>query len=198
MVTSNTDNGLDRRQVVERLLEANNNLLVITGLGSPTYDVHAAGDRDTHFYLWGAMGSASLIGLGLALAQPEQKVLVITGDGEQLMGLGGLATIGVQNPDNLSIIVLDNGHFGETGMQKSHTELGVSLVKVAQACGFGRSQQVSDMQDVDALAENLYSDTGTSFTCIKIDAKNHQRSLPTLDGVFLKNRIRQHLGLTNP
>src|SRR5216684_2984742 len=112
---------LDRRAAVAALLEDRGELLVVSGLGSPTYDVHAAGDSDANFYLWGAMGSAALIGLGLAQARPDGKILAITGDGEQLMGLGGLATIGVAKPKNLSIVVVDNGHFGETGMQRSHT-----------------------------------------------------------------------------
>src|SRR4051812_17752364 len=94
---------LDRRAVVRELLADRGDLLVVSGLGSPTYDVHAAGDHPGNFYLWGAMGGAALIGLGLALAQPERRVLVITGDGEQLMGLGGLATIAIANPRNLAI-----------------------------------------------------------------------------------------------
>src|ERR1700712_2221865 len=112
---------LDRRQTVATLLADRGDLLVVSGLGSPTYDVFAAGDHDANFYLWGAMGGAALIGLGLALAQPSRPVAVITGDGEALMGVGGLLTIAVKQPPNLSIIVLDNGHFGETGMQLSHS-----------------------------------------------------------------------------
>src|SRR3954468_24447433 len=102
---------LARRDAVAALLEDRGDMLVVTGLGSPTYDVHAAGDHDGNYYLWGAMGGAALIGLGLAQARPDRSVLVITGDGEQLMGLGGLATIGIARPKNLVIAVLDNGHF---------------------------------------------------------------------------------------
>jgi thiamine pyrophosphate-dependent acetolactate synthase large subunit-like protein len=107
----------------------------VGGLGSSTYDMFAAGDRDQNFYLWGAMGGAAAIGLGLALAQPNKSVLVITGDGEQLMGMGALATINAQQPKNLTIVVLDNGHFGETGMQHSHSSLGTDLTAVAKGCG---------------------------------------------------------------
>jgi len=195
-----TINKLDRREVVARLLgnreaQYKDGLIVITGLGSPTYDVHAAGDQDANFYLWGAMGSAALTGLGLALARPEQKILVITGDGEQLMGLGGLATIGVQNPDNLSIVVLDNGHYGETGMQPSHTSQGVDLVGIAASCGIARCLQITEMQQVSALAENLFAANGTSLINIAVGTHHHPRSIPALDGVYLKNRIRQRLGL---
>ena len=97
-----------------------------------------------NFYLWGAMGGAAMIGLGLALAQPDKRVAVITGDGEMLMGLGALATIGIQKPANLAVIVFDNGVYGETGMQPSHTQSGVDLVGVAAACGFATCLEVRD------------------------------------------------------
>jgi thiamine pyrophosphate-dependent acetolactate synthase large subunit-like protein len=115
---------LQRRSVVQALLHERGDALVVSGLGSPSYDVFAAGDHPGNFYLWGAMGGAALVGMGLALAQPRRPVIVITGDGEQLMGLGGLATIAVRRPPNLSIVVLDNGHYGETGMQLSHAGAG--------------------------------------------------------------------------
>lgn len=118
---------LDRRAAVASLLQDRGPLLVVTGLGSPTYDVFAAGDHDANFYLWGAMGGAAVMGLGLAMAQPARPVAVITGDGEALMGVGGLLTVAVARPANLTIVVLDNGHFGETGMQASHTAHGVDL-----------------------------------------------------------------------
>lgn len=187
--------GIERRQFVASLLESHPEALVVTGLGSPTYDVHASGDRDNYFYLWGAMGSAALMGLGLALAQPGKNVLVITGDGEQLMGTGGLATIGVQNPDNLSVVVLDNGHFGETGMQRSHTSLGVDLVGIAKSCGIPNVHHVWTDDDADTLNNAIFSDKGSSFYKVHIRAENLKRSIPTLDGHFLKTRLRSKLGL---
>ncbi len=190
---------LNRRKVVARLLKqrdskANQDLLIVTGLGSPTYDVHAVGDNDKNFYLWGAMGGASMVGYGLALSRPENRVLVITGDGEQLMGLGGLATIGIRNPANLSIVVLDNGHFGETGMQRSHTHYGVDLVGVARSCGINQTREFSDMKGIENLTQSLFVSEGTSFATIRIKPENHPRSIPTLDGRYLKNRLRETLG----
>ena len=135
---------IERRKAVEHLLRDRDNMLVVCGLGSSTYDVYAAGDHHANFYLWGAMGGAVMIGLGLALAQPDRQVMVITGDGEALMGVGALASVAVQNPDNLSIVVLDNGHFGETGMQKSHTSHGVDLAEIATGCGFNSTQKIYD------------------------------------------------------
>ena len=118
---------LHRRDVVNALLADRGDLLVITGLGSTAWDATAAGDHDLTFPLWGAMGSAVMIGLGLAIAKPRRRVLVLTGDGEMLMGLGSLATAGVQKSKNLSVVVIDNERYGETGMQQTHTASGVSL-----------------------------------------------------------------------
>src|SRR5947207_10569839 len=118
----NQPNELSRRSAVARILADRRDTLVVTGLGSPTYDCAAVGDHPLNFYLWGAMGSAVTVGLGLALAQPERRVLVLTGDGEMLMGLGALATAAAKKPSNLAITVIDNGHYGETGMQRTHTQ----------------------------------------------------------------------------
>jgi thiamine pyrophosphate-dependent acetolactate synthase large subunit-like protein len=187
---------LDRRAAVAALLKDRGELLVVSGLGSPTYDLHAAGDSDANYYLWGAMGSTALIGLGLAQARPDRNVLAITGDGEQLMGLGGLATIAVAKPKNLSIVVIDNGHFGETGMQRSHTGRGVDLAAVAAACGFVETGVAADMPAVEALRNSLHRPgKGPRLFVLKVDPENPPRSLPPRDAVFLKNRFRAHLGL---
>lgn len=187
---------LDRRAVVAQLLRDRQGMLVVTGLGSPSYDAHAAGDHDGTYYLWGAMGAASLVGLGLAQAQPDKTVLVITGDGEQLMGLGGLATIAIAAPTNLVIVVLDNGRFGETGMQASHTGLGLDLAAIGQAAGFAVARSVDSMAGVEAMTRELrQAATGPRLFVAKIKAENVARSLPARDAVFGKNRLRAHLGL---
>src|SRR5713101_9050473 len=141
---------LDRRDLVRQLLIDRGDLLVVCGLGSATYDVAAAGDHALNFYLWGAMGGTAMVGLGLALARPDRRVAVITGDGDVLMGMGSLATIGVKQPSNLSIVVLDNGHYGATGMQPSHTSAGINLAGTAEACRF---QHVASVSEIDAAAE---------------------------------------------
>ena len=187
------ETALHRRDVVAQLLAADGEVIAVSGLGSSTWDLHAAGDRERNFYLWGAMGSAALIGLGFALARPDEKVLVITGDGEQLMGTGGLATIGVQNPANLSIVMLDNGHFGETGMQRSHTSLGVDLVGIAAASGIARTEKIGNQQQLETFKADMFDPRGTSFASVRVIAENYERSMPTLDGNFLKNRIRETL-----
>lgn len=190
-----TTGTLDRRAAVKTLLQDRGDTLVITGLGSSTYDTFAAGDHDANFYLWGAMGGAALMGLGLALAQPSKPVLVITGDGEQLMGLGGLVTIGVQQPKNLTIAVLDNGHFGETGMQMSHSGLGADLVAIAKSCGIEQTFDVRDEAGLVQLRSAIRTQNGPRFAAIRIATGEHERALAPRDGVYVRNRMRQHLGL---
>jgi thiamine pyrophosphate-dependent acetolactate synthase large subunit-like protein len=186
---------LARRAAVAALLRHRGDALVVTGLGSPTYDVHAAGDRDDNYYLWGAMGGAALVGLGLAQAQPVRRVLVITGDGEQLMALGGLATIAAAKPRNLTIVVIDNHHFGETGMQMSHTGRGIDLAKVAAACGFAATATIRTQAEVEKLGRVLNRPAkGPRLFVIKVAAENPPRSLPSRDAVYIKNRFRAHLG----
>lgn len=191
------EDAMNRRDAVANLLAKRGDALVVTGLGSPTYDVHAAGDRDDNYYLWGAMGAAALIGLGLAQAQPTKRVMVITGDGEQLMAFGSLATIGVAQPRNLDLIVLDNQHYGETGMQPSHTGRGVALEKVAAACGFAESGALTTLEEVEALAQRLVRPSdGPRLFVLKVAADNPPRSLPPRDAAHIKNRFRAHLGLS--
>ena len=192
---SDTIATLDRRAAVAALLADRRDLLVVSGLGSPSYDVFAAGDHDGNFYLWGAMGGAALVGLGLALAQPQRPVCVVTGDGEQLMGLGGLLTIAVKKPGNLTIAVLDNGHFGETGMQASHTGLGVDLAAVAAGVGFADTATLSDLAALAAWRPRLHDlAAGPRFARIRISPDTPPRVLPPRDGVHVKNRLRRHLG----
>lgn len=193
--SSTVDLKLDRREVVRELLRDRGGMLVVAGLGSSTYDLFAAGDHDRNFYLWGAMGGAAMIGFGLALAQPSVPVLVITGDGEQLMGLGAIATIGVQKPKNMTVVVLDNSHYGETGMQASHTGLGVNLPEIARNSGFDWTDSVSTMAGVSAIRERLHRKDATGFVSVAIAATELPRALPSRDGVYIKNRVRASLGL---
>jgi thiamine pyrophosphate-dependent acetolactate synthase large subunit-like protein len=183
---------LDRRKAIATLM-ANRpkNLFVVPGLGSTTYDMASLGEKDSDFYLWGAMGGAAMIGLGLALAQPKLKVAVITGDGEMLMGMGALATIGVQRPANLAVIVFDNQHYGETGMQASHTDRGVDLVGVAKSCGIRQTYEVSDEAGLKTLAGALAAFNETLFARVRIEADEPTRVLPSKDGVELKLRFRK-------
>jgi thiamine pyrophosphate-dependent acetolactate synthase large subunit-like protein len=184
---------LHRREVAEVLLADRGDLLVIAGLGSTAWDATAAGDHPLNFPLWGAMGGAALIGLGLALARPERRVLVITGDGELLMGLGGLATIGVQQPANLALAVFDNERYGETGMQPTHTAHDVDLAGIAKAAGFRVAGTVRAAEEVEAARQVIRTEAGPVFYAIKVRAEPLPFVLPPKDGALLKDRFRQAL-----
>jgi len=184
---------LDRREVVRMLLANRGELLVIAGLGAPAWDATDAGDHPLNFPLWGGMGGAAAIGLGLALAQPDCRVLVLTGDGELLMGMGSLATIGVQNPRNLSVVVLDNERYGETGMQLSHTAYGVDLAAVAKACGFVSTKMVTTIDQVGRLRADIHRADGPLFAQVKVAADKLPLVLPPRDGAHLKDRFREAL-----
>jgi thiamine pyrophosphate-dependent acetolactate synthase large subunit-like protein len=185
---------MERREFVRRLLAGRGDLLVVCGLGSPTYDVAAAGDHPLNLYLWGAMGGAAMIGLGLALARPDRRVAVLTGDGEALMGLGSLATIGVKQPANLAIVVLDNQHYGETGMQPSHTRAGIDLVATALACKFGQARAISDIAEAGAVRDLLLSGRGPILVQARIASGDAPRVLPSRDGHAIKLRFVEALG----
>lgn len=193
--TSPDEARLDRRAAVSALLGRLPDALIMSGLGSPTYDVYAAGQRSTNFYLWGAMGGAVPMALGLALAQPDRSVLAITGDGEQLMGVGSLASVAACAPANLTIVVLDNGHFGETGMQASHTSHGTDLAAVARGFGIERTHTIRTTQQLFDLAAEAAERSGTTFARIVVGLKEAARALPPRDGVANKNSFRAALGL---
>ena len=134
-----------------------------------------------------------MIGLGLALAQPGRRVLVITGDGEMLMGLGAFATIAVKRPKNLAVVVIDNEVYGETGMQYTHTRFGVDLAGVAAAAGFESARTVYTQSDLDILSMALYDAPGPLFADVKVSTERHETVLPPRDGTYLKHRFRAAL-----
>ena len=177
---------MKRRDAVAELLADRRDLLVVAGLGSTAWDVTAAGDSQLTFPMWGAMGQAAMMGLGLALAQPKRRVLVITGDGEALMGMGALATIGAQKPANLTVVVIDNERYGETGMQETHTAHGVDLAGVARACGL-------KVVDWNSLKSAIHSAPGPHFAVVKVEAEKIPLVLPPREGALLKARFRRAL-----
>jgi thiamine pyrophosphate-dependent acetolactate synthase large subunit-like protein len=183
---------MDRRAVMGALLKARGESLIVTGLGSTCYDAGTADDANT-FYLWGGMGAAAMMGLGLALAQPSRRVVVITGDGEMLMGFGAFATIGARSPANLSIIVIDNEHYAETGMQPTHTHRGVSLAGVAKACNFPSAETVYTEEELDRALPGLFTGSKLMFCAIKVNTQRYPMSIRMRDGAHIKNRFRENL-----
>ena len=188
---------LDRREAVAALLAPRRDTLVVTGLGAATYDVAAAGDHDRNFYLWGAMGGTLALGLGLALAQPEVPVLVVTGDGEMLMGLGSFAGPAQQAPGNLTVVILDNGLYGETGHQETHTAGSTDLAAVARACGITDSTTVTTLAEVGTLAARANSlGQEPCVAVVKINREDAPRVVPVREGAYNKSRLRVALGLS--
>jgi thiamine pyrophosphate-dependent acetolactate synthase large subunit-like protein len=181
---------LHRRTVVKELLAQRGDALVVAGLGAAAWDVTAAGDTSLNFPLWGAMGGAVPLGLGLALAQPSRRVLVITGDGEMLMGLGSLATVATQRPSNLAIVVLDNERYGETGMQLTHTAGNADLEAIAAACGIPVCRTIVDKNGFKSVISQIQTEKGPLFINIKVRAEDLPLVLPPKDGAYLKDRFR--------
>jgi len=186
-----TASTLNRRESVAKILSHRGDALVVASLGNPTYDTSAAGDDPRNFYVWGAMGGACMVGLGLALAQPERRVLVFAGDGEMLMGIGSLATIAVQQPPNLKIIVIDNEHYGETGMQPAHSGRGVNIAGIAAACGFPAAYMITTQVELDEKAAEICSRPGLECVVVKVAASVEPSSLPSRDGPYLRSRFRE-------
>jgi thiamine pyrophosphate-dependent acetolactate synthase large subunit-like protein len=182
---------MDRRPFVAGLLADRGDLLVVTGLGSSTYDVAACGDHPLNFYLWSAMGSTAMVGLGLAMARSDRRVAVITGDGDVLMALGSLATIGAKQPGNLSIVVLDNRHYSATGMQPTATAAGIDLAGTAQSCQFRRVERVSALDCAPAMRELLHTGQGPIFIHARVEADDQKRIIPSRDGYAIRARFVQ-------
>ena len=186
---------LQRRDVVGALLRQRGDALVVASLGNPCYDVMAQGDRPDNFYVWGAMGGTVPLALGLALAQPGRRILALVGDGEMMMGLGSLATVAVQRPRNLSIVVVDNEHYAETGMQRAHTGRGVDLVAVARAVGFGQAHLARTAAEFDQRIALLVGNAPgeLAFVAVKVGTEPAPMALPPRDGPYLRSRFREHL-----
>jgi thiamine pyrophosphate-dependent acetolactate synthase large subunit-like protein len=195
---------LQRRPLVKKVLEgADDNLLVIAGLGSSNWDITEAGDRPLNMPLWGSMGGTLPMGLGLALAQPAKRVLVITGDGDMLMSLGSLATVATQQPENLAIVVLDNEKFGETGNQATHTSprnngptesgAGTDLSLIAKGCGIADAGIVREAGEVAQLVKDARTKKGPVFRVVKVMVEKLEFVMPPQDGAHLKDRFRQAL-----
>lgn len=184
---------LQRREAVAELMLSRGDALVVSSLGNPTYDLAAAGDTPANFYLWGAMGGAPALGLGLALAQPERRVVVLAGDGEMMMALGSLATISAQRPHNLALLVLDNQAFAETGSQTGLTASGIDLAAIAAAAGFRRCLGIRHASGIPAMADLVFRQPGPVFGKLEIAMSDDAKVFPEWQGEILAHRTRQYL-----
>lgn len=192
MATRNTNNAatLDRRSVVHRILNDRGDAAVVTGIGNASHDVASAGDDDRNMYLFGIMGGAAMVAFGIAVAQPQRRIVVITGDGELLAGIGSLATIGVQKPKNLSIVVIDNEAYGATGNQHTHTARGVDLVGIAAASGFDRTALITDKNGLELAIDDIYNKPGPYFAVVKVMTSTASRVTVPNDGTRISRRFK--------
>ena len=172
---------LDRNVAVPRLVGRHEDFLIVAGLAGTARDLTFLSRDAPHvFALAGAMGAATSMGLGLALARPERRVLVVTGDGELLMNVGTLATVAVMNPPNLAIVCVDNGRYGETGWQKSHTSLGVDLEQIAIGAGIRTTRQVTRPEQIPEASRLIRDGNGASFVLVRVrptESPPHKRDL---------------------
>ena len=172
---------LDRNEAVPKLVGRHEDFLIVAGLAGTARDLTFLSRDAPHvFALAGAMGAATSMGLGLALARPERRVLVVTGDGELLMNVGTLATVAVMNPPNLAIVCVDNGRYGETGWQKSHTSLGVDLEQMAIGAGIRTTRLVTRPEQVPEASRLVRDGNGTSFVLMRVkptESPPHKRDL---------------------
>jgi len=185
---------LDRCTAVPALIGRHEDFLHIAGLAGTVYDISALTGSGANMYgLAGAMGAACTMGLGLALARPDKRVLVTTGDGELLMSLGALATISVLNPTNLSILCVDNGHYGETGYQVSHTSLGVDLEAIAQGAGIKLTRTVETEADITDGARILREANATAFVLLRVKPTDPPKAKLNLNGAACREAFRKAL-----
>lgn len=185
---------LDRCEAIPALVGRHEDFLIVGGLAGSARDVAALTQGGSHCYaMGGAMGGACMLGLGLALARRDRRVLVVTGDGELLMNVGALATIGIMNPPNLSIVCVDNGHYGETGYQKSHTSLGVDLEKIAAGSGIKRTATVERQEDIAAGARLLREGNGTAFVLLRVSTSEAPAYKRIWDPVLNRTQFRAGL-----
>jgi thiamine pyrophosphate-dependent acetolactate synthase large subunit-like protein len=182
---------LDRREAVPALIGRHEDFLFVTGLAGTARDIAAlTADADHIYTMAGAMGGAAMMGLGLALARPDKRVLVATGDGELLMNVGALATIAILNPPNLAIVCVDNGHYGETGYQKSHTSLGVDLERIAAGCGLKRTRTVASESDIAEGRRLLREGNGTAFVVLRVKPDDPPPYKRNMDPAACRTRFR--------
>lgn len=182
---------LDRRQAVPALVGRHEDFLFVCGLAGTSRDIAALTGDGAHIYtMAGAMGAACMTGLGLALACPDKRVMVVTGDGELLMNLGSLAVIAVMDPPNLSILCVDNGHYGETGYQKSHTSLGVDLERIAAGSGIKMTRTVSTESEIADGARLLRESNGTSFVLLRVKPTDPPAYKRNFDPASCRTRFR--------
>ncbi len=189
-----TERTLDRKLAVPALVGDPSDLLIVAGLAGTAKDIGALSNESPNVFLMGgAMGAAVPFAMGLAYAQRERRVLAVTGDGDLMMSVGILSTIGVMQPPNLAILCVDNGHYGETGYQEGHTSRGVDLEIIARGSGIATTHTVSTEADYEAAAQSLRASNGPAFVLLRVTTERPPAYKRNFDAVERKAVFRRAL-----
>ena len=185
---------LDRKNAVPALIPTPQDYLIVTGLAGTAKDIaHLTGETDNVYLMGGAMGAGIPAAFGLACAQPDRRVLGVTGDGDLMMSLGILATIGVMQPPNLAMLCVDNGHYGETGYQAGHTAQGVDLAQIARGAGIGTVHTVSSDADIPAARAALAASNGPAFVWLRVTTAEPPKYKRNFDAAERRTIFRRAL-----
>jgi phosphonopyruvate decarboxylase len=185
---------LTRTAALAAVVDDPDRFLIVCGLGTAAFDASRLTENGANLFpIDGAMGCALPVGLGLALAQPRRQVLVMTGDGELLMNLGALSTASAQAPANLSVLVLDNGTWGLTGGQRTHTAMGTDLTAVAAACGFPVALTVATEAELGTGRAALADDSQLTFVRLELNAEDPEPYPFERHGPPIRKRFRDAL-----
>ena len=192
---------MERASCIEMLYPELEDRLVVTIMGACAQELYDLGHRENFFYLQHAMGLASSIGLGLALHRPEEKVVVLDGDGSVLMNMGGLATLARYRPKNLLHVIFDNGSLLSTGGFESHTTQGITdLAAIARGAGIEHVDAVdSEMAFGEAAVEALErDDLGVIVAKVKaVGPDNYGMDLALPENAFRFKRFVRDRKVTN-
>jgi thiamine pyrophosphate-dependent acetolactate synthase large subunit-like protein len=185
---------INRLQATRYVVDNLHDEPIVASLGNAKFDLYIAKDRPQNFYMWNSMGMASSIGLGLAMARPQQTVVILDGDGSLLMNLNSLPTAAARSPENLIHIVWDNRQFELTGGQPTHTAFGTDLAAIARGAGFKHVESVDTQADFEAVFAKALQESGPWIIVAHIDS-DRSPGRPPKSAALIKHRFMEALGI---
>lgn len=191
---STTELPLTYEEILTALYRELDDPVLVPNLGTNTAAAMRFTPRADTLYLWGGMGLTHSLGLGLALARPERTVVALDGDGSLLMGLSGMSTIAVEQPANLLHVVLDNGVWGNTGGQPTHSTMGVHLDAVAAACGYPHVERVAAADTFRAALRRYREHPACSMVLVELPYYDPGPAPDAPDPVGIKRAFMHSLG----
>jgi len=180
-----------RFELLQKLVPLLQDELVVSNIGFPSQELYLLGDSKRHFYMLGSMGMASSIGLGVSLGT-SRRVLVIDGDGSVLMNLGTLSTIANSGPANYILLIVDNGAYGSTGDQPTHTSGKTDLAAMARGAGVS-SVIEGGVEDIAAALEHARQNNGPHIIVIRVAPGSPALNPIPLSPVYIRDRFMREL-----